>query len=690
MQVAQVLGVLVPALLLAVLVVWLTYAVLRRVFGVAVARLYLALMPLALVALADFVLTPVLWLIPHTLWPPLHPAMTWLGMWHYLNTPAGKVASTGVPATEWWRLAVRLLRTRPEPGWVVTQIPFAVAAYSILWWVFVGRRRTGLRAAPTATHGSSRWRKASEVIKTLARVGCDRPAEPGVVMGSDGRNAWVTRKGTGNEHVLLVGPSRRGKSRRSILPTIWSIGHHRESMIVGDPKGELHSMSSAWLQSQGYEVVQLDLLRPGRGGGRWNPLAAVTAAYERGDHEEASRLAWGVGNVLAWSSGTGQDPIWPQAEESLIAALCLSAALEAPEGARHMASAYRTLIELGPADEEGVSPLDSYFRSLDPMHPARLAYGTASLSESRTRASIFTGTSAHLRLWGDPGVAWLTSESNHDPANAGKADKPPQAIFLLLPDEAKERWPIASLYIHMAYAALAGVARENGGRLGRRCWFLLDEFGNLPKVPDMGEKLTIAAGRGVHFLLAVQSLAQLRKYGEDVRAVIEGNCDTKLVLGCNDEDTAKAISAMVGTYTVRTTTTQHRPGMMVSGSEGATGRPLLTVDEALRWPVGEALVIQGGQFPVRLPLADLSAWRAASAAFQPAAPSAVQPVTAPPTWCPGADDAVPDAQPEQAPVEEVVPAAPSDVDTEAAPVPAAPVTAPAAPADAANRSAFRR
>ncbi len=688
---AQAFGILFPPLALTALVVWVTYVLLRRLFGTSVARLYLALTPLLGLAIADFALTPVLWLLPRIIWPPLHPAMTWLGMWHYLNTPAGKVASTGFPATEWWRLAVRLLRDRPEPGWVVTQIPFAAAAYSILWWVFIGRRRTGLRAAPTATHGSSRWRRRSEIGQTLQATACDRPDAAGVVVGSDGRTAYLTRAEVGNPHTLLEGATRAGKSRRVILPMVWCLGHCKESMILTDPKGELHAHSAAWLRSQGYEVIQIDLLRPARGN-RWNPLAGIVRAIEAGDAEEASRLAWEIGNVLAFSDqGAGADPIWPQAAESTIAALALGAALEAPAGARHPATMYRILADLG-GDGEGGASLDEWFRSLPNGHPARLAYGTAALSESRTRSSIFTGTAANLRTFADPGVAWLTAESDHDPADAGRK---PTAIFLLLPDEAGARRPIASLYVAQAYSALAAVARDAGGRLPVPVWFLLDEFGNVGRLPGIAEKLTVSAGRGIRFLLAVQSLAQIdHVYGPQVREIVTGNCDTTLFLRAADEQTAAAVSRKAGTYTVQTTTLQRRAGMGiagVSGSEGATGRPLLTPDEVLRWPLGEALILQAGQYPARLPLADLSAWRAASAAFQPAAPTAVRPVAPPPTWCPGADGTLADAQPEQpeqVPIEEVVPAAPEDgTDTEPEPVPTTPTPATSA---AANRSAFRR
>lgn len=456
----------------------------------------------------------------------------------------------------------------------------------------------------------------------------------GAVVGSDGRTAWVTRPAVGNPHILLIGATRSGKSRRVILPTIWVLGHEKESMILTDPKGELYQHTAAWLRSRGYVVVLIDLLRPARGN-RWNPLTAVVRAHEAGDDEEASRLAWEVGNVLAFAeTGIGTDPIWPQAEESTIAALALAAALEAPDGSRHPATTYRLLADLG-GDGKGGRTLDTWFRSLGHEHLATRAYGTAALSESRTRSSIFTGTAAHLRIFADPGVAWLTAVSDHDPADAGRK---PVAIFLLLPDEAGARRPVASLYVAQAYSALASVARENGGRLANPVWFILDEFGNIGKLPNLAEKLTVGAGRNIRFVLAVQSLAQIdHLYGPNVREVVTGNCDTTLFLRAADLETAKSISAKAGTYTVRTHSIQQRPDYLagpISGTESAAARPLLTVDEILRWPQGKSLVLQAGEYPARLPLADLSAWRAAARAFVPAPPPQPRQVGPVATWVP--------------------------------------------------------
>jgi len=568
----------------------------------------LVIMVLLGLVLIDLLFSPLLYMLPKTIWPPLTPEMTWADVVAYLT------AKTATGQTRYELLAFELWQQRP-PGFWLAQLPFILAAFPLLRWAWKSGwpvRHGDPEAARTATHGSARWRRKNELKDTLQLVSQDHPAVAGVAVGAEGKSAWLTNPKVGNPHVLLIGATRSGKSRYVILPTIWVLGQAKESMVVTDPKGELFAHSASWLRDQGYNVIQLDLLSPARGN-RWNPLAAVSQAAEEGDLEEASRLAWEIGHVLAWSQGPGSDPIWPQAEESLIASLCLAVAVEAPPEARHMATAYRMLTEMGARGGEG---LDTWMEGLPHDHPARLAYGTAALSESRTRSSIYTGTAAHLRLFGDPGIAWMTAVADHNPAEAGEK---PTALFLLLPDEAGARRDIAALYVSQTYGALAGVARRHGGALPVPVWFLMDEFGNLGKLPAIAEKLTVSAGRNMRFVLAVQAIAQISNiYGPKAAEVLVGNCDTWLYLRTADVDTAKMISAKAGTYTVKTTSIQQRPGSwrMPSGTEAATGRALLTPDEVLRWPAKQSLLLQAGQFPARLPLQDLTQWRACAGAFQ--------------------------------------------------------------------------
>ena len=468
-------------------------------------------------------------------------------------------------------------------------------------------------------------------------------------MGSEGNKAWVTNPSIGGPHCVIFGATRSGKSRRVLMPSIYTLGHTGESMIVTDPKGELHAYTAAWLEQQGYEVVELNLYEPTRGK-RWNPLSRIISHLDHGNVAAASQEAWEIGHILTHSDGAGSDPIWPQAEESLISALALAVTashLDIPRPARHMTTVLRLLSELG---ADGGAALDAFIRSdkLFPGdHPVRMAYTTAGLSESRTRSSIYTGTAARLRLWGDQGIAWLCSESDFDPTEAGKR---PMAIFIVIPDEAGARRNIAALFINQTYASLAALARRHGGKLPNNVWFLLDEFGNIGKLPSVDEKLTVSAGRGIRWVMAVQNKSQLQHiYGRDTAETVLANCDTWLYLRTNLPDTAKEISQKVGNYTVVTHSKQHRPGRD-SFSEGATGRPLLTPDEVERWELGNSLLLQAGQFPARLPLQDMSQWKRLNSVFVPANISAEAPIKPPVvTWVPGQTSSSP---PKQQPVRE--------------------------------------
>ncbi|SMB95880.1 type IV secretion system protein VirD4 [Thermanaeromonas toyohensis ToBE] len=507
--------------------------------------------------------------------------------------------------------AILMRDTRARIAWLWLQSAIGAAVLAILWPP--GRLRGkakdlgGPEAAGRGQFGTARWRTSKEIVKTLTEWRCpERPPIGGFVVGAGNDRYFAAWLDASETHCLVIGATRSGKSRRIILPTIWVLAQTGESMIITAPKGELYHMTSGYLKRQGYEVVLIDLRQPLRGN-RWNPLLPVVEAFKRNDMVEASQAAWDIAHIITHQYPHYGDPIWPQAQESLTAALTLAVADQAPEKARHLASAYRMLAELGAG---GGEELDGYFRRLPQDHPARSAYGVAALSEDRLRSSIFTGTAAQLRLWADPEVICLTAAQDHDMALAGKTKA---AVFIVIPDERQTRDVLATLYISQAYQALTDEAKK-ADKLPVRVNFLLDEFGNLPAIPAFDKKLTVAAGRGMRFLLAVQDLAQIKARYREASQTITANCATWVYLATSDIETAKVISAKTGQYTVATESyssqvryTDHSQGT----TEALTGRPLLLPDEVLRWPRGEALILQIGQNPARLPLVDLSEWSVA-------------------------------------------------------------------------------
>lgn len=548
-------------------------------------------------------------------------------------------------------------------------IAWAVATVLVFLWLAAlalttsraaaGSGYGGPEMAGKGEHGTSRWRTQGELVRSF-RLWQPKSGVTGILLGAGPQHGTAYVDDT-EEHGLLLGATGSGKTRGIILPTIAVIGSAKTaSLLLTDPKGELYAHTAGWLRAQGYEVVRFDLREPSRSA-RWNPVQALANALAEGRRDTASTLAWDAAHLLAGSlEGKSADPYWGLAAEGLIAALMLTVAAgepqppavlagEAPwrwpeDDERHMASVYATLLAGG----AGGGRLDDLFAQYPPDHPARMAYGGTALTVDRTRASILGTAAAALRLFADEEVAWLVGAQDHELAAAGERLT---ATFLVVPDERSTRYPLATLYIQQTLQALAALADEHGGRLPVPVTVLLDEFGNLPEIKNFDKTVTVARSRGIRLLLAVQDLAQVKRHYGDAAHTITGNLGLWVYLSTSDLDTAKTVSEKLGRYTVaaenlsvpRVTfwTTAATVGTATK-SQTLLGRDLLTAEEVLRWPRGQALVLQARHLPAKLPLPDLSAWRRVWPEIQERRPEPpTSPISAPPTWRPpdeGADE----------------------------------------------------
>ena len=87
-----------------------------------------------------------------------------------------------------------------------------------------------------------------------------RPA--GIYLGERMRKDALTGEVinfTGDEHVLLIGPTRSGKGRRLLAPNL--ILDTDRSALVIDPKGELAGWTAEHRRQAGHEVLFLDPFR---------------------------------------------------------------------------------------------------------------------------------------------------------------------------------------------------------------------------------------------------------------------------------------------------------------------------------------------------------------------------------------------------------------------------------------------
>ena len=129
--------------------------------------------------------------------------------------------------------------------------------------------------------------------------------------------------------------------------------------------------------------------------------------------------------------------------------------------------------------------------------------------------------------------------------------KGPTAIYIHYRDEIKTSYKLISLLIQNLYIHLIGEANKTDEvKLERPWYFILDEFGNFPRLADFETVISACRGRNIFFTLIVQSYAQLEGvYGKNTADIIKDNLNVHMFMGSNNTETLKEFSEECGRYT---------------------------------------------------------------------------------------------------------------------------------------------
>ena len=108
------------------------------------------------------------------------------------------------------------------------------------------------------------------------------------------------------------------------------------------------------------------------------------------------------------------------------------------------------------------------------------------------------------------------------------------------------------MVILQAYKALVAKANTYPDlSLPRSVYFLLDEFGNLPKIHKLEQMITVGRSRKIWLALVVQSYAQLAKVYDDKSAdIIKSNCNIQIFIGTTDLKTIEEFSKKCGNFSI--------------------------------------------------------------------------------------------------------------------------------------------
>lgn len=171
----------------------------------------------------------------------------------------------------------------------------------------------------------------------------------------------------------------------------------------------------------------------------------------------------------------------------------------------------------------------------------------------KTVSSYLATLSTSLKSYLEGGLEYIMSDTDIDFSTLATK---PTAIFILVPDEYLTRHTVASMAISQIYNELIFQSSQYpNNKLPRPVYFMLDEFGNLPKLPGLPTWITISKSRRIYFNLLIQALSQIdEKYGQYNAKTIIQNCHLQMIMGSNDADNVKHFQEKFGTRTIITRT----------------------------------------------------------------------------------------------------------------------------------------
>lgn len=347
---------------------------------------------------------------------------------------------------------------------------------------------------------------------------------------SESMDSWVTGL---NNNVLVLGCSGSGKTRNFLKPNLLQC---EGSYVVLDSKGRLFREMGPCLSAHGYTVDCLDFTTM-EGTIGYDPLHHVRWRKGRPLAQDIISIA----SALFPRSEMGDDPFWAGAAANYVASYIAYVFEALPDREWNMAS----VVSVYEQAYEG--NVDALFSDLSRQDPESYAVSLYRRAKSTARAekmhsSIMGIIAANLMpLTFDGALASFRRVDQIDFCDLGRERR---VLFVTMDDMDRSLAPLTSLFIRQAFSSLCDFAdaKCEGGRLPVPVRFMLDDFANLT-LPDFDDVLSVIRSREISCTIICQTVSQLEaRYNQAVANSIIGNCDRHLVLGFQDERTARYFS----------------------------------------------------------------------------------------------------------------------------------------------------
>jgi len=451
-------------------------------------------------------------------------------------------------------------------------------------------------------------------------------------------------------HAVVVGATRSGKTTGYIIPTIHGLARkkNKPSLFISDPKGELYSLTSNLLRTEGYRVLVLNF-RDYLYSERWNPLLKIYDEYHKGlafnpqidsltkkinehgakspegmklvskrrelliqketKYDDAFTLAEELANMIIVTAHTS-DPYWEDSAREAFLMIVFGMLEDSALSEKRLKELnrpvitrfnfnFKTVVEILATISkcsEQRREIEWITKRVEGSNCLRLAANVINNAEN-TRKCILGSLNTKLAPYKETTVRRVTEFNSFEIDDICES-KEPVAIYVIYKDEQRTSYKAITMFIGDLYAKLIEKATKlPNKKRDLPFYFILDEFGNLPPIADFDIVVSACGGRNIWFLIVVQSYAQLdRVYGAETGAIIRDNMNMCIFLGTNNSATKRAFSEECGKTIVLD------PFSVMKTSNNAGPRKeivnLIPVSTLSLIPSGECYITRINEYPL--------------------------------------------------------------------------------------------
>lgn len=394
-------------------------------------------------------------------------------------------------------------------------------------------------------------------------------------------------------HVMLVSSTRGGKGTGTIISTLLT---WKDSVIVFDPKAENYD-KTAGFRSRFSKVIRISPSDPQYA--HFNPLDFLRPGA--GLMNDANNIAY----IILPKNPQENQPFFSDTGRMIIALGIMYVVFF--EKVKSLSQVYQVLVS-GNGNETFMK-MSKKFRSVqsadaivqETLNKCALDAESCAALPAVTLGGCKSSATTALAIFALPTIKMITNDSSFTIDELVTGNRPVSVYLTVNVDEIES----TAAYTRMIFSVInRNLMREWDGRLKKRkVLMMIDEFSQLGRFSEIEKTLSVSAGYGICYVIAIQSFAQLQAlYGRDNAKVF---CDNMIIalLKLQDPESSKYFSDILGQQTIVLKKSQKSGKQFSIGTDSYSvntsenGRPLMTPSEVAGKGGDQVIIIIPSRHP---------------------------------------------------------------------------------------------